>query len=396
MKSRFLEFLAVYKTCFAYQNAPASVPVALHSAVGKKVTAKSVVARNSVNTRFCVYDFRAQTAIFTFAMKIAANGLFPDLVLLSGGILCLFLSLSVSSFADPEAATPTAKPTPSVQSSSSPSPTPLEELKDQQFAGLRRRRLDVISRIDKNKADIAALQAQVAELNATRTTMNKQLKGWQTADETPAKAALDDAKTDLSELKSKGRTPDQTQEDYNKALQIANSRVAFYQDRLDAIQKAARDKIDLENQLASTESDLQQASGALSEALATKDKLTTEQLSIEDSINALLIPETEQNSFKFTITVAFSILVGLVIAGFFAISWHDQVVRQAIFSGQSGIQFLTLFSLVIAIILFGITGILEGKELAALLGGLSGYILGRVTDRDRPSESTPPPKASGG
>lgn len=39
--------------------------------------------------------------------------------------------------------------------------------------------------------------------------------------------------------------------------------------------------------------------------------------------------------------------------------------------GQSGIQFLTLFSLVIAIILFGITGILKGKELAALLGGLS-------------------------
>ncbi len=40
--------------------------------------------------------------------------------------------------------------------------------------------------------------------------------------------------------------------------------------------------------------------------------------------------------------------------------------------GQSGIQFLTLFSLVIAIILFGI----KGKELAALLGGLSGYIFG--------------------
>jgi hypothetical protein len=36
---------------------------------------------------------------------------------------------------------------------------------------------------------------------------------------------------------------------------------------------------------------------------------------------------------------------------------------------------------VIAIILFGITGILEGKELSALLGGLSGYILGRTSDR---------------
>ena len=319
--------------------------------------------------------------------------------MLSGGILCLFVSLSVSSFADPEVATPTAKPIPSVQPSSSPSPTPQEEIlyksskedKDQKFALLRRMRLDVISRIDKNKGDIASLQAQVAELNATKATLNKQLEVLPTADESELKGALDSARADFSELKSKGRAQDQTAEDYNKALTIAHSRVEFIQDRLDELHKAAKDKIKLEKQLASTESDLQQASEALSAALATRDKLTAEQSSIEDAINALLIPETEQNSFKFTITVAFSILVGLVIAGFFAISWHDQVVRQAIFSGQSGIQFLTLFSLVIAIILFGITGILEGKELAALLGGLSGYILGRVTDHDRSAHEPPKP-----
>jgi len=330
-------------------------------------------------------------------MKIVANGLFPDLVLLSGGILGLFLSLSVSSFADPEVATPTPKPTPSVQSSPSPSPTPQEddlkklskEEKDQRFALLRRMRQDVISKIDKNKADIASLQAQVADLNATRTTVNKQLEGLPTGDEAELKAAIDSAKADYSELKSKGKAADQTAEDYKKSLSIPDSRVAFFQDRLEELQNAAKDKIKLEKQLASTESSFQQASDALSAAVATRDKLTTEQSSIEDSINALLIPETEQNSFKFTITVAFSILVGLVIAGFFAISWHDQVVRQAIFSGQSGIQFLTLFSLVIAIILFGITGILEGKELAALLGGLSGYILGRVTDHDRSVQGAP-------
>lgn len=34
----------------------------------------------------------------------------------------------------------------------------------------------------------------------------------------------------------------------------------------------------------------------------------------------------------------------------------------------------------IAIILFGITDILGGKELSALLGGISGYILGRVSE----------------
>jgi small-conductance mechanosensitive channel len=47
-----------------------------------------------------------------------------------------------------------------------------------------------------------------------------------------------------------------------------------------------------------------------------------------------------------------------MIIGFFILAGIDQKMRQAIFSGDAGIQFLTLFSLVIAIILFGITGIL--------------------------------------
>lgn len=75
----------------------------------------------------------------------------------------------------------------------------------------------------------------------------------------------------------------------------------------------------------------------------------------------------------------FAGLVALVIIGFFIIAMRDETVRKSIFSNELGIQFITLFSLVIAIILFGIVQILEGKELAALLGGLSGYILGRGT-----------------
>lgn len=86
-----------------------------------------------------------------------------------------------------------------------------------------------------------------------------------------------------------------------------------------------------------------------------------------------------QQHFKFEMSIIFAVLVGCVIAGFFAVAFRDEQVRREIFSGQAGIQFVTLFSLVIAIILFGIIDILEGKELAALLGGLSGYILGRST-----------------
>lgn len=117
------------------------------------------------------------------------------------------------------------------------------------------------------------------------------------------------------------------------------------------------------------------------ELLSSKRKLAS---AVQERIASMLSPE---QAFKRTMSITFAILIAIVIIGFFIISWLDEKIRQAIFSGQAGIQFLTLFSLVIAIILFGITGILEGKELAALLGGLSGYILGRVTTSNTPSNS---------
>lgn len=92
-------------------------------------------------------------------------------------------------------------------------------------------------------------------------------------------------------------------------------------------------------------------------------------------ISKLIGPEQQ---FKRDLSIGFTILIGAVVIGFFIVLIRDSAVREKIFSGQAGIQFLTLFSLVIAIILFGMTGVLEGKELSALLGGISGYILGKV------------------
>ena len=100
---------------------------------------------------------------------------------------------------------------------------------------------------------------------------------------------------------------------------------------------------------------------------------------VENKINNLLNRELATQKFKWDVSIIFAVMVGLLIIGFFIVAGIDENVRQNIFSSQAGIQFLTLFSLVIAIILFGITGVLGGKELAALLGGISGYILGRVT-----------------
>jgi len=107
-----------------------------------------------------------------------------------------------------------------------------------------------------------------------------------------------------------------------------------------------------------------------------KDKILLQ--CIQSQVSRLTSPE---QNFRTNTSWVFAGLIGAVILGFFVLAFRDEVMRRAIFSGETGIQFLTLFSVVIAIILFGIINILEGKELAALLGGLSGYILGRTSQK---------------
>lgn len=106
--------------------------------------------------------------------------------------------------------------------------------------------------------------------------------------------------------------------------------------------------------------------------------------SLVSQLTGTLAPE---QYFKQTISLIYAGLIAIVIVGFFVVSLWDEKVRGAIFTPESGIQFVTLFSLVIAIILFGISGILEGKELSALLGGLSGYILGRARTQSNPANA---------
>lgn len=113
--------------------------------------------------------------------------------------------------------------------------------------------------------------------------------------------------------------------------------------------------------------------GKVQDILKKTDQLSNVGAKVTELNNTSYITQT----FKQQISWIFASLVGLVIIGFFVVASRDERVRSTIFSGDSGIQFLTLFSIVIAIILFGITGVLEGKEISALIGGISGYILGR-------------------
>ncbi len=93
------------------------------------------------------------------------------------------------------------------------------------------------------------------------------------------------------------------------------------------------------------------------------------------------------HDFRVVLSIAFCVLVLGLIMGFFFIATKRPNIADAIFAGPSGIQFITLFLLVIALVLFGLTDILEGKELAALLGSISGYILGRGLSMGQPGNN---------
>jgi len=106
-------------------------------------------------------------------------------------------------------------------------------------------------------------------------------------------------------------------------------------------------------------------------------KKTDQLSSVGTKVTELNNTSYVSQNFKKQISWSFAILVAIVIIGFFIIAYRDDEIRKTIFSGDAGLQFITIFSIIIAIILFGITGVLGGKELAALIGGISGYILGR-------------------
>jgi hypothetical protein len=210
----------------------------------------------------------------------------------------------------------------------------------------------------------AKLVGEIADLRQRIAENKKKLPNIESAEET-----LGQRKDELQKVVDEIAKLDQKDPATTQALENLNARRARAQQDI----KVAQNDLEGENS-ASLKTAIKDGEAALQRKL-------TEQQELERKILEMRTPAQE---FKSQLSMIFAALIGAVIIGFFIIAYVDDKVRTAIFSGQAGIQFLTLFSLVIAIILFGITGILEGKELAALLGGLSGYILGR-SNNDKPA-----------
>jgi hypothetical protein len=98
----------------------------------------------------------------------------------------------------------------------------------------------------------------------------------------------------------------------------------------------------------------------------------------QNQIDTALDPENRKQEFKTTMSICFVVLIGILLVSFFLIVYlrSDNTLSKDLLGGY-GLQFITLFVLIIAIILFGILDILKGSELAAMLSGISGYILGK-------------------
>jgi hypothetical protein len=98
----------------------------------------------------------------------------------------------------------------------------------------------------------------------------------------------------------------------------------------------------------------------------------------EQAIYSSLSPEFREQDFRIWTSLTFSGLIAVLLLAFFAIIFkRSDVSLSKHLLSSSGLQFITVFILIIAIILFGILNVLGGSELAAILSGISGYILGK-------------------
>jgi hypothetical protein len=98
----------------------------------------------------------------------------------------------------------------------------------------------------------------------------------------------------------------------------------------------------------------------------------------EAAIDVALAPEYQSQAFRKDISKFFAGVIAVMILAFFAtIYMRGGTSVGSLLLSDGGLQFVTIFVLIIAIILFGILNILAGRELAAILSGIAGYILGR-------------------
>ncbi len=259
-------------------------------------------------------------------------------------------------------------------------PAALRIEQTEKFSALGKIRSDILRAIPKARDDLATLESRKTTLENDESNLfwekeNLELSDYSIDKENaaqskePIEAELQRIDAQLEEAQSQAPPNEVLIEQLSDKRFGAQNELSDINRRLlelDVRDRRDKEKLSrIERRLIGIDADKGEVQDAIDLQNAEIARLLQQQFEVEDKINRKLIPQTQEQDFKTLIAVVFACLVGIVILGFFYIARLDETVRQAIFSGESGIQFITLFSLVIAIILFGITGILEDKELAA-------------------------------
>jgi len=241
--------------------------------------------------------------------------------------------------------------------------------------------------------ELEDVQIYLAEAEEDVTDIEARIEAARQRLET-ARTQLDDPTLTASqrdELQTTIQTIDGTLQSLDFDLEWAMDDADYYAFRVDSIPDEIADVDARIAEYGTFEEIRQQIDGLRAQRI----NYERTQVDVDLAITRLLMPEVEAQRFKTYVSIIFAALVGFVIFGFFYIAAKDTDVRRTIFSGDTGIQFITLFAIIIAIILFGITGILGDKELAAILAAIAGYILGRTQQsvRRQPEADEPEPAA---
>lgn len=110
----------------------------------------------------------------------------------------------------------------------------------------------------------------------------------------------------------------------------------------------------------------------------SRDNLNKDRDAAEKAIQSIYTVEKGDQEYKTTISLYYAIIIfALILISFFFLFRKSSSDIGNDFLNGNGLQFIALFAIIISTILFGILGILEGKELAAILSGIAGFILGK-------------------
>lgn len=247
--------------------------------------------------------------------------------------------------------------------------------KQEDFPELKKLRRQLIAEISRLERDVRTLEIQAEQLTAQLEESQIEISRLNARLRTLDTAIANKAKT------TPGALPKAEPQVFGNPLPPMSEEEYLSRQTIEQLRNS---KSDTEQRLKDISERQQRLVLNKEEQRKKRDELELKQarlIELEDRISVALSTGSLQYIYRTIISLIFAAIVAFLVLQFFRIVQQNDDVKKSIFTGDTGIQFITLFSIVIAVILFGILEILGANELSALLGGLSGYILGKSNTR---------------